>query len=66
MRIHKTKGKGDWIVVELRTIDIFRAASVLYDHLGDKRLPDFCFYSVTDGQQFRIEVRSEQRNQLQG
>jgi hypothetical protein len=66
MRIHKTKGKGDWIVVELSPRDIFRAASAMYNCLRDKRSLDFCFYNVTDGQQFRIEVRSEQRNQLQG
>jgi hypothetical protein len=64
MKIHKTQSKGDWIVVELSTRDIFRAASSLYKCLTDKRSPDFCFYNVTEGQQFRIEVRNEQRNQL--
>jgi hypothetical protein len=59
MRIHKTQGKGDWIVVELSARDVFRAASSLYSCLKDKRSPEFCFYNVTDGQQFRIEVRSE-------
>jgi hypothetical protein len=59
MRIHKTERKGDWIVVQLEPRDIFRAAKVLYNCLTYKRSPDFCFYNVTDGQQFRIEVRSE-------
>jgi hypothetical protein len=65
MRIHKTQGKGDWIVVELSTRDIFRVAKDLYEELQRGNSPEFYFYNVTDGQQFRIEVRNEQRNQLQ-
>ena len=59
MRIHKTQGKGDWIVVELKPKDIFRAATRLYESLDKGSLNDYVFYNVTDGQQFRIEVRSE-------
>lgn len=62
MRIHKTQNKGDWIVVELSPRDVFRAAQSLYSCLTNKRSLEFCFHNVTDGQQFRIEVRSEQRN----
>jgi allantoicase len=59
MRIRRTKGAGDWIIVQLKPKDIFMAASDLYKQLERGNSPDFCFHNVTDGQQFRIEVRSE-------
>lgn len=62
MRIHKTQGKGDWIVVQLKPQDIFRTASYLYKSLEEGSNASYFFYNVTEGQQFRIEVRSEQRN----
>ena len=60
--IFRTKNKGDWTVVQLKPKDIFRSATRLYESLEEGSLNDYVFYNVTDGQQFRIEVRSEQRN----
>lgn len=57
MRIHKTRGGEDWIVVQLKPQDIFRAASFLYDSLESNREIDIAFYNTTDGQTFKIEVK---------
>jgi hypothetical protein len=58
MRIHKTKGAGDFIVVQLKPEDIFRIASFLYNSLEFERKIDEVFYNTTDKQQFRIEVKA--------
>ena len=52
-----TRGKGDFIILTLKPEDIFRAAAYLYKSLKRGSLSDYCFHNVTDGLQFRIEVR---------
>ena len=53
----RTKGKGDWEVIQLKPIDIFRAAKYLYKSLENESLEDYVFYNITDKKQYRIEVR---------
>ena len=55
--IFRTKGKGDWTIIQLKPQDIFRAATRLYESLEKGSSNDYVFYNVTDKQQFRIEVR---------
>ena len=55
--IFKTKGKGDWEVIQLNPKDIFSAAKYLYKSLENGSLEDYVFYNITDNKQYRIEVK---------
>jgi hypothetical protein len=55
--IFRTKGKGDWEVIQLKPKDIFSAAKYLYKSLENGSLEDYVFYNITDNKQYRIEVK---------